>query len=307
MQDQGVTIGGLRGHDPAHVREIKRITWLGLCVNVLLSALKLAGGMLGASQAIVADAVHSLSDSTTDVAVLIGVRYWSKPPDEGHPHGHGRIETLVTAGIGMALAVVAVGLAVGAVSTLRQEHASPPGLIALCAALVSIVSKEILYRWTVRVGRRMRSSAVVANAWHHRSDAFSSVPVLIAVAGARLVPAWAFLDHLGAVVVSVFIFRAGFLIALPAFAELIDAGATRKELGRIRAIALETEGVAQVHGIRTRRVGAALHVDLHILVDGSMSVQRGHQISEAVKERLLENDADLADVVVHLEPYGEER
>lgn len=288
-------------------REVKRVTWIGLAVNVLLSALKLAGGMLGHSQAIVADAVHSLSDTTTDVAVLVGVRYWSQPPDDRHPHGHRRIETLVTAGIGVLLAVVAAGLAVNAVSTLSVEHQSPPGLVALAAALVSIVSKEILYRWTVLVGRRIGSPAVVANAWHHRSDAFSSVPVLVAVAGARVFPAWAFLDHLAALVVSVFILRMSFTIVRPALDELIDSGASKRELERIRRIALETEGVEQVHAIRTRRSGTALQVDLHVLVDGSMSVRRGHAIAERVQQRLMAEDLDLADVIVHVEPADGDR
>jgi len=292
-----------RQEDVDRAREVQRVTWIGLLVNVLLSALKLAGGLLGHSQAIVADAVHSLSDTTTDVAVLVGVRYWSQPPDERHPHGHQRIETLVTAGIGALLAVVAAGLAVNAVSTLAEEHVHPPGLIAFAAALVSIVSKEILYRWTVLVGRRIGSQAVVANAWHHRSDALSSIPVLLAVAGARLFPAWAFLDHLGALVVSVFILRMSFFIVRPALDELIDSGASARELERIRRIALETEGVKQVHAIRTRRSGAALQVDLHVLVDGAMSVRRGHGISEEVQRRLLAEGPRLTDVVVHLEPY----
>jgi len=282
--------------------EARRITWLGLLVNLLLSALKLAGGILGHSQAIVADAVHSLSDSSTDVAILVGVGYWSKPPDRGHPHGHGRIETLVTVGIGLALGGVAAGLAYNAAATLNQQHETGPGLIALAAALLSIVSKEALYRWTVAVGRRIESSAVVANAWHHRSDAFSSVPVLLAVVGTRLHPQWYFLDHLGAVVVSVFIFRAGLQVAWPAVKELIDVGAPEKDLEEIRRIAMTTEGVREVHAIRTRTSGGALQVDLHVLVDGDMSVRRGHDVAEEVKERLVNEGPRLADVVVHIEP-----
>lgn len=283
-------------------REARRVTWLGLIGNLLLAGFKMAGGLLGGSQAVVADAVHSLSDSSTDVAVLIGVSYWSKPPDRTHPHGHGRIETLVTGGIGLMLAAVAVGLAYNAVVTLQERHASPPGGIALGAAFISIVSKELLYRWTVKVGRRIRSSAVVANAWHHRSDALSSIPVLLAVAGARLHPEWAILDHIGAIVVSVFIFRAAAMIAWPALKELIDTGAPPEVLQRIAGIALGVDGVARVHAIRTRRVGGRFHVDLHILVDGDISVRRGHDIAEEVQRRLIREERDLADVVVHVEP-----
>lgn len=288
---------------PQRASEVRRITWIGLGINIVLSGLKLVAGILGNSQAIVADAVHSLSDGTTDIAVLVGVAYWSKPPDRGHPHGHGRIETLVTTGIGVALGAVAAGIAYNAVTTISQHHAHPPGLIALGAALLSIVSKEALYRWTVVVGRRIESSAVVANAWHHRSDAFSSIPVLIAVAGVRIHPAWFFLDHLGAVVVSVFIFRTGVMVAWPALRELVDAAAPARDLENIRRIAQATEGVREVHAIRTRSSGGKLEVDLHVLVDGDMSVRRGHDVAEEVQQRLVSGGPHLTDVIVHIEPY----
>jgi cation diffusion facilitator family transporter len=291
--------------EDAHRRagEARRITWIGLGINMVLIAIKLAGGILGHSQAVVADAFHSLSDGTTDIAVLVGVGYWSKPPDRGHPHGHGRIETLVTTGIGAALCAVAAGIAYGAITTISVYHARPPGYVAMGAALLSIVSKEVLYRWTVRVGRRIESSAVVANAWHHRSDAFSSIPVLIAVVAIRIHPAWFFLDHLGAVAVSVFIFRTGVLVAWPALKELVDAAAPARDLENIRRIALATAGVKEVHAIRTRSSGGALQVDLHVLVDGEMSVRRGHDLAEEVERRLVSEAPRLTDVVVHIEPY----
>ncbi|MFO8007193.1 MAG: cation diffusion facilitator family transporter [Candidatus Brocadiia bacterium] len=293
----------VRGAPQEDVSRIRRVTWTGLICNIALSALKLAGGLLGHSQVVVADAVHSLSDSTTDIAVLVGVRYWSRPPDGEHPHGHGRIEALVTLLIGLMLAAAAVGLGWRALATLPQAHASPPGLIALAAALVSIVSKEILYRWTVAVGRRTGSNAVVANAWHHRSDALSSIPAALAVLAARMHPAWYFVDHVGAVVVSVFILRSAVQVAWPALQELMDTGVSREEQERIRQIALDTDGVREVHGLRTRIVGNTVHADLHILVDGDMAVRRGHEVSERVKQRLLDQGPRLADVVVHLEPY----
>jgi len=170
--------------------------------------------------------------------------------------------------------------------------------------IVSIVCKEALYRWTVRVGRRARSSAVVANAWHHRSDALSSVPAALAVLAARLRPEWLFLDHLGAVVVSVFIFRAGVMVAWPALKELVDVGAPQDELAQIEELALAVDGVKEVHAIRTRIVGGHVHVDLHVLVEGSMSVSAGHAVAERVKQRLLRDGPRLGDVVVHLEPSG---
>ncbi|MFH1738764.1 MAG: cation diffusion facilitator family transporter [bacterium] len=288
-----------------YVPEVRRVTWIGLGVNIALSIFKLAAGILGRSQAVVADAVHSLSDSSTDIAILVGVRYWSQPPDEGHPHGHRRIETVVTTLIGMILAGVAVGLVYNALGTLRDRHSAPPGWIAFAAALISIVSKEGLYRWTWSVGKRIKSPAVVANAWHHRSDALSSFPAALAVAGAAISPSWSFLDHVGAVVVSLFILQAAWRIAWPALEQLADKGAPGEHRELIRSLALATGGVRVVHAIRTRHIGSGLQVDLHILVDGQMTVREGHDISETVKQNLIEQGPDVVDVVVHLEPCDE--
>ncbi|MFH1998929.1 MAG: cation diffusion facilitator family transporter, partial [Planctomycetota bacterium] len=182
-------------------RQIKKLTWAGLIMNIGLSALKFACGLLGNSQALVADAVHSLSDIITDLAILLGIRYWSRPADASHPHGHRQVETVVTLTIGFILAFVAFGLLWNAIETLREQDDASPGWIALVAAFISIVSKELLYRWTVATGIRIRSMPLIANAWHHRSDAFSSIPVLVAVAGAAIDPSWAFLDHIGALIV----------------------------------------------------------------------------------------------------------
>ncbi len=284
--------------------EIRRVTWIGLAINLVLSAFKFAAGVWGRSQVMVADAVHSLSDSATDIALLVGVHFWSKPPDEGHPYGHRRIETVVTIFIAAALAAVGVGLAFRGLATLQEHHASPPTKIAFIAAIVSIVTKEILYRWTVTVGKRVKSSAVIANAWHHRSDALSSVPAALAVAAAIFVPSWSFLDHVGAVVVSLFILHAAWKIGRPALAQMVDTGASEKVRRHIRSIATETDGVEAVHAIRTRYLGSGIQVDLHVLVAPDLTVLRGHEISEDVKKRLLASVPDVLDVVVHLEPNG---
>jgi len=285
------------------VAEVRRITWIGLVGNVAMSALKFVVGIIGASQAVVADAVHSLSDMTTDVAILLGVRYWSNPPDEEHPYGHGRIETMVTLALGIVLAAVAFGICYNAIATVRIEHIRQPRRIAFIGAMASIVIKEILYRWTVAVGKRARSSAVIANAWHHRSDALSSIPAASAVVIALVNPDWAFVDHIGALVVSLFILHASWKIMKPAVEELADRGAPKHIKDSIEALVMAIDGVEAVHAIRTRRLGPSIHVDLHITVDGHMSVCQGHDISEAVKEQLLENGPDVIDVVVHLEPY----
>lgn len=285
-----------------YLKQARRVTWLGLLGNLGLCALKLAGGVLGNSQAVVADGVHSLTDSSTDITILLGVGFWSKPPDSTHPHGHRRIETLITTAIGILLMAVAAGLAYRAMATLQTPRDHAPGWIAFAAAVVSILSKEGLFRWTASVGRRIKSSAILANAWHHRSDAFSSAPVAVAVLVARTMPGWAFVDHLAGAVVAVFIFRAGLQIAWPAVKELVDVGASEEELERIRRLACETPGVRDIHDVRTRYVGGSIKVDLHVLVDGDMSVQHGHEIAEAVKQRLVDSGPDVVDAEVHIEP-----
>ncbi|MBN1880913.1 MAG: cation transporter [Deltaproteobacteria bacterium] len=295
-------------HFPAerHRDVVKRVTIIGMVVNVALTALKFAGGIIGGSQAVVADAVHSLSDMSTDVAILVGVGIWEKPADNSHPYGHRRVESMVTLGIGILLAAVAAGIFYNAVSTIMEPHAKGPEWIAFWAAIVSIVSKEVLYRWTAAAGKKIRSVALTANAWHHRTDALSSIPAALAVAGALIAPSWAVLDHIGAIVVSIFIFKASYDIARPAFDTLIDRGAPDDVIGEIERIAMETKGVESVHKIRTRYIGGeSITADLHITVDEDLSVREGHDISEEVKRRLIELAPDVIDVVVHLEPHGE--
>lgn len=282
--------------------QTRRVTWIGIFVNVGLSMLKFFAGWLGHSQAVIADAFHSLSDLVTDFAVLLGLRFWSAPPDENHPYGHQRIETLVTTIIGVLLFAVGIGIGYNALATVRDSHVQPPGRIAMIGAFVSIVFKEVLYRWTVKVGRRIRSSAVIANAWHHRSDALSSIPALLAVGVAVLYPKWAFIDHIGALIVSLFIIKVSWDIVFPALSDLTDRAASEKDREHIRAIASAMEGVKSVHALRSRRAGSSYYVDLHVLVDGMMTVQRGHSISEQVKQAILDNRPDVVDVVVHLEP-----
>ncbi|MGC9514185.1 cation diffusion facilitator family transporter [Methanocrinis sp.] len=287
------------------VSEVKRVTLTGLVINLALSALKFAAGILGNSQAVLADAVHSLSDTATDIAVLVGVRLWSKPPDECHPYGHRRIEFLVTIFIGLLLAAVALGLSYNALATLHEVQTKPPGAIAFFAAILSIFTKELLYRWTITKGREIKSTALIANAWHHRSDGLSSVPVAAAVAGAALVPGLAFLDRLGAIVVSIFILQAAVKIVRPSVEQLVDRGAPEEICLGIEQLAFATPGVRDVHAIRTRHIGSGIEVDLHVLVDPGLSVEKGHEISEEVKRRLIEYVSDVVDVVVHLEPYEE--
>jgi cation diffusion facilitator family transporter len=284
---------------------IRRVTWIGIAVNLVLAVGKLLAGFYGESQAVIADGIEALLDLLTVVLVYAASRFWSRPPDETHPFGHGRIETLAAVLIGVSLVGAALGIGWQAVTTLREPHTAPPQWIAAAAAFASVVGKELLYRYTVLVGRRIKSVAVVATAWHYRSDAFSSIPVVIAVTGAILLPAWTVLDHVGAMLVSVFMLHAAFKITWPGLKELIDAGAPAEMQRRIRDLASAVPGVIQVHEIRTRYFGASLRVDLHVVVRGSITVRQGHAIALEVESRLIDRIEEVVDVIVHVEPPEE--
>lgn len=299
MPRRGTSETAPNGGDAAVIR---RVTGVGVAVNLLLAVAKLAAGYYGESQAVVADGVEALLDVLTVLLVYVGSRFWSRPADDSHPFGHGRLETLFAVGIGGSLAVAGAAIGWQAIATLHEQHANPPGWIAAAAALASIVGKEILYRWTIAAGRRIRSAAVVATAWHYRSDAFSSLPVVVAVSAAILLPSWSFLDHLGAAVVALFILHAAFKITWPNLRELIDAGAPEEIRRRIGEIAGRHPGVLQVHDIRTRFIGSCIQLVLHIVVDGEIPVRAGHAIAKEVEARLLEEIEAVVDVEIHVDP-----
>ncbi|MCP4605522.1 MAG: cation transporter [Proteobacteria bacterium] len=290
----------------SHATEVRRVTRIGLAANLILSGLKLAGGILGSSQAVIADAVHSLSDCVTDLAILIGVRYWTRPPDSDHPYGHRRIETVVTVFIGLALAAVSFGLVYNAIISFNEPRSEVPGPAALVAALISIAVKEALYRWTRSAGERIKSSALVANAWHQRTDALSSIPAALAVAISWFDPSLIFFDGIGVLLVSLFILHAAWRIIVPGIDQLTDKGVGSEETDEIRNLALQVKNVRGVHKVRTRFAGLGLQVDLHVLVDGDLTVCQGHDIAGEVTSRLLENKSHVVDVIVHIEPYEED-
>jgi cation diffusion facilitator family transporter len=289
------------------VQTVLKVTWIGFAGNLILSILKGIGGYLGHSHAVMADAVHSLTDIVSDIAILIGARYWSKPADDTHPHGHRRIETVVTVGIGILLFLIATSMAVDGLRNIQSPEATPPGWIAFWAAFISLVVKEGLYRYTYEAGEKIRSIALIANAWHHRSDALGSIPVLIAVLVAKLKPGWEFVDSVGEVLVSILIFQAAFKIIIPGLNKLVDGGAPEEKLTHIEELVLCTEGVKSFHKLRTRYVGShSLAIDLHIQVEGELSVTEGHDICGAAKARILKGIPEVVDVIVHLEPFEEE-
>lgn len=288
-----------------HSKDITKITWIGLFINLGLFILKVVLGFLGHSQAVIADAVHSLSDALTDLAVLFGVKYWNLPADDEHPYGHKRIETVVTLFIGLLLAFVGYEIIVKAITSIPNANPEKSLWIAAIGPFLTIVLKESLFQWNVAVGKKTHSSAVIANAWHHRSDAFSSIPAFIAVIVASFSPTYYFVDYIGAIVVSVFIFKVSFDIIRPGFLEIIGKGVSEKEKEQILNVALKSEGVKDVHKLRTRTMGGNYFIDLHVLVDGSLSVKKGHDIAAAVKHRILSNIPSAVDVIVHIEPFEE--
>ncbi|MFH2124960.1 MAG: cation diffusion facilitator family transporter, partial [Pseudomonadota bacterium] len=221
----------------------RRVTWVGAWVNLVLSLGKLLAGIYGNSQAMIADAAHSLSDLVTDAVVLLGLKWGRSDPDDRHPFGHGRIETLSTLVVGVVLAALAVGLGYDAIEQLIRGEQRHPTWLALVAAVVSILAKEALYRYTVLVGRRIKSQAVVANAWHHRSDALSSVAVLVGVAGAMINPAWHSLDAWAALVVSLLILQVGGEVLWGALQEMVDTEPSPEVMHSIKQCALGVSGV----------------------------------------------------------------
>jgi len=293
--------------DTTQIRtRIRNITLAGLFANILLSIIKLIMGMAGNSQAVVADALHSFSDTSSDFVILFGVKYWTAPADHGHPFGHQKIESFVTLCIGLILMGVALGIGYNAVlSLMAPEEQAPLSWMTFIAPLLSFGIKEILFRTTYKVGVETRSSSVKANAWHHRTDALSSIPVLIAVLASLINPKLAFLDQVGAIVVSVFIIKVGLDILLSGMGELLDKGMSVDDLETVEQTITGICGVRGVHKIRTRNLADSFYMDLHLEVDGSLTVARGHDISENVKQVLMKKNEKIIDVMVHLEPWEE--
>ena len=298
----------LRTNSPNALQKIRRITWIGFWTNLVLSGLKLLAGIVGNSSVLIADAVHSLSDLATDVAILVGSRFWEQPADEDHPYGHAKIETMITLFIGVALIFVAFGLLYGAVvaifEMLHGRKFASPTWFPLVIAIVGIVVKEYLYQITVKVGMNLKSSATIANAWHHRSDALSSIPAAITVAACLMLGSgFTFLDPVGTVVVALMIVYAAWIIIHPTFATLLDAGVSKAKRQEIAGLIRAFPEVNGLHKLRTRHIGpGGLAVDVHIQVDPAMPLRESHTLSHHIQKSLLAADKDILDVFVHVEP-----
>lgn len=290
------------------MKEVYRVTIWGSVINVVLLILKFAAGIFGHSAAMIADAIHSLTDFATDAVVLVCVTLGSKPVDKSHDYGHGKFETLATAVIALALLAVGVMICYSGVmktygAMVLGETLEQPGMVALIAAVVSIVLKEWAFRFTARVGRRCDSQAVMANAWHHRSDALSSVGTMFGIGGAIFLgPRWAVLDPLAAIVVSVFIVRASLGLIKQAVDELTDASLPEATENEIMEIAGKEEGVQEIHNLRTRRIGNSIAIDMHVRMLGSTTLFDAHQRATNIEHRLKDRYGKGTYVNVHLEP-----
>lgn len=299
--------GNEMAEDRLRERKIYRVTVLGSIINVLLVALKFAFGVLGRSSAMIADAVHSLSDLITDVVVIVFVKLSNKPQDSDHDYGHGKYETLATAFIGLALFAVGIMILYGGAekiaAALRGEVLPQPGIIALWAALISIVSKEWCYRFTVRVGREAQSQAVVANAWHHRSDAFSSVGTALGIGGAIFLgERWTVLDPIAAVVVSIFIIKTALALMKQASDELLEKSLPEDVERKIKDIAEAEDGVSGVHNLRTRRIGNRISIEMHLRMPGDLTLYEAHRRATDIEQELRRHFGTGTYINLHIEP-----
>ncbi len=293
-------------------KKVYRVTLLGSVVNLLLLVFKFVAGVLGHSAAMIADAVHSLSDFVTDLIVIVFVKISSKPEDADHAYGHGKYETLASCIIGLALIVVGVMMGYNAtvkiVDVVRNgTELASPGIIALAAAVLSIVLKEWMFRITRKVAREVDSPAVEANAWHHRSDALSSVGTAIGIGGAVLLGSkWAVLDPIAALVVSVFIVVQAAKILSDAIGQLMEKSLPRDVEQRICEIVYEEEGTSDIHHLRTRKIGSQISIELHVRMSGSLTLREVHDKSIAIEKRLRAAFGDSTYINLHVEPLKSE-
>ena len=278
---------------------IYKVTVAGSIVNFVLVVLKFVAGVLGHSAAMLADAVHSLSDFVTDVIVIVFVRISNKPQDKGHDYGHGKYETLATAIIGILLLFVGFSI----YAFIKGEQLEAPGMIALIAALVSILCKEILYRYTVIKGKNLNSQAVVANAWHHRSDALSSIGTAVGIGGAILLGEhWRVLDPIAAVIVSLFIMKVAIQLLVPCIDELLEKSLPDEVEKDIEQALLSFPGVSEPHHLRTRRIGSYCAIEVHVRMDGRITLEEAHTTATAIENKLKEMLGEGTLINIHVEP-----
>lgn len=283
------------------------VTLVGSVVNIILTVFKIFAGVLGRSTAMIADGIHSLSDLLSDIVVIVFVKISAKGRDKDHDYGHGKFETFATLIISLMLTVVAVNLMSGGINKIRQildgGEVSSPGMIALWAAVASIVLKEILYRYTIIQGRALNSPMMIANAWHHRSDAFSSVGSLLGIAGAIFLgDKFVILDPITGCVISIFILVMAVKMSVPAIKELLDVSLPDDVEEKIEATAKSVKGVVDLHELKTRREGPGIIMEGHLVLDSEISLKEAHDISKKVEAALRKEFGSETQISLHLEP-----
>ena len=293
-------------------KEIYKLTLWGSLVNFLLLVFKFVAGSVGNSAAMIADAVHSLSDFITDIIVILFVRVSSMPKDENHHYGHGKYETLATAIIGVVLFAVGVGILVNAVEAIidffHGKELAAPNIWALGAAAVSIVFKEALYQYTVYKGKNLNSNAVMANAWHHRSDALSSIGTLLGISGAMFLgEKWRVLDPIAAFLVSIFILKVAIELTKASLEELLEKSLPKKTQEKILNIIHSFPEVKSPHNLRTRHIGTNIAIEFHIRMDGNLSLNEVHEITKRMENALKAEFGPLTHIGIHMEPINHEK
>ncbi len=285
--------------------EARKVTLVGSVVDFFLGAAKIIIGLLDNSQALIADGIHSLSDLITDIMVLLAVKHGSRGADDEHPYGHGRIETLMTVALGIILIAVAIGIAQDAIRRLFQPALlMHPGWFAFSVAAISAISKEAIYHYTLRAARKLNSELLRANAWHSRTDAISSIVVIIGILGSMA--GLEYLDSVAAATVAFLVAKIGWDLSWKSARELIDTGLDSEYVDRIKQTIIELDGINALHMLRTRRMGSDVLVDVHVIVDAKISVSEGHHIGEQVRVRLHQQFPEIIDVTVHTDPEDDE-
>ena len=280
-----------------------KVTFVGIVANLTLSVIKFIGGIFGNSTAMVADAVHSVSDLLTDGIVLVTHKIGQKPKDEDHPYGHGRAETLGTTAVGFFIISAGIGLAYEAWNIIQSGSPHIPQLLAAGTALISILIKEWLFRYTHSVGEKSNSSLLLANAWHHRSDAISSIAALVGIIGAMM--GFPMLDPIAAAMVAFMIMKVGYELTLGGFRDLMDTALSEKDTRKIQVVIDDISGVIKSHDLRTRKIGGEILMDVHIQVDSDLTVTEGHEVAERVRRKLIKSYPNTQDVLVHVDGYDD--
>lgn len=291
-----------------HTRPIIVATWIGIIINVLLTILKGIGGFISGSRALLADALHSASDIVSSVVILFAVKIANKPPDEEHPYGHGKAENVAAIIVALLLIVVGIEISISSIKIFFGERPSAPGSIALVIIIISIILKEGLFHYKYYVGKKYRSSALISDAWHHRSDSLSSIAALIGVGGAILgekfnIPLLVFGDAAAGVIVSVIVIKIGYDLAKESSLIMMEKVLAKEDIQEFKKTVRSVEGVLRIDQMLARTHGSYVIIDIKISVDPNITVKEGHDIARNVKQILLKEHDDIEDVLVHVNPY----